>query len=82
MKYDNPNKGAMMETTVPEEVELETADAPVSEGWVPCDTCQTAQAMWKVIGDSGTLYFCGHHKNKLEAGLTAWAKEFVEIVVL
>ena len=73
-----------METTVPEEAELEVTDTNpvVFEGWVACDICSIAQAMWKVVGESGSLYFCGHHKNKLEAGLSAWAKEFVDIGVL
>jgi hypothetical protein len=67
-----------VESTITEDAVEETPTE--SYGWVPCDSCQTAQAIWKVVGPSGELFFCGHHKNKMEAGLTGWAKEFVEIV--
>jgi hypothetical protein len=30
----------------------------------------------------GELFFCGHHKNKMEASLTRWAKEFIDLGVL
>jgi hypothetical protein len=55
---------------------------PVSYGWVACDSCQTAQAIWRVIGNSGDLFFCGHHKNKMEAKLTAWATDFEELITV
>jgi len=71
-------EGEDVESTITEEV-LEETPAE-SYGWIPCDSCQTAQAIWKVVGPSGELFFCGHHKNKMEAGLTGWATEFVEIV--
>jgi hypothetical protein len=74
----NLTKGEDVESTITEEVVEDTAQE--SYGWVPCDSCQTAQAIWKVTGNSGDLFFCGHHKNKMEAGLTGWANEFVEIV--
>jgi len=74
----NLTKGENVESTITEEVVEETVQE--SYGWVPCDSCQTAQAIWKVTGNSGELFFCGHHKNKMEAGLTGWAKEFTEIV--
>jgi hypothetical protein len=74
----NLTKGEDVKSTITEEVVEDTAQE--SYGWVPCDSCQTAQAIWKVTGNSGDLFFCGHHKNKMEAGLTGWANEFVEIV--
>jgi hypothetical protein len=74
----NSTKGENVESTITEEVVEDTAQE--SYGWIPCDSCQTAQAIWKVVGPSGELFFCGHHKNKMEAGLTGWANEFVEIV--
>jgi hypothetical protein len=73
-----PTEGEVVESTITEDVVEETAAE--SYGWIPCDSCQTAQAIWKVVGPSGELFFCGHHKNKMEAGLTGWAKEFIEIV--
>jgi len=77
----NSTKGENVESTITDEVVEEAVQE--SYGWVPCDSCQTAQAIWKVKGNSGAeLFFCGHHKNKMEAGLTAWANEFVEIVYL
>ena len=71
-------EGEDVESTITEEVVEEAAAE--SYGWVPCDSCRIAQAIWKVTGNSGDLFFCGHHKNKMEAGLTSWANEFVEIV--
>jgi len=71
-------KGEGVESAITEEV-VEKAAAE-SYGWVPCDSCRIAQAIWKVTGTSGDLFFCGHHKNKMEVGLAAWANEFVEIV--
>jgi len=73
-----PTEGEVVESTITEEVVEEAAQE--SYGWIPCDSCQIAQAVWKVVGPSGELFFCGHHKNKMEAGLTGWAKEFIEIV--
>jgi len=79
----NLTKGENVESTITEEVEVLEEAPKDSYGWVPCDSCETAQAIWKVKGNSGAeLFFCGHHKNKMEAGLTAWANEFVEIVYL
>jgi hypothetical protein len=78
----NSTKGENVESTITEEVKVLEETPKDSYGWVPCDSCQTAQAIWKVKGTSGELFFCGHHKNKMEAGLTAWANEFVEIVYL
>ena len=46
--------------------------------YVPCDACQVARALWKISGDSGDLYLCGHHKNKFEPKLAGWAKAFQE----
>jgi hypothetical protein len=74
----NLTKGEDVESTITEEVVEDTPQE--SYGWVPCDSCRIAQAIWKVTGNSGDLFFCGHHKNKMEAGLTGWANEFVEIV--
>jgi hypothetical protein len=77
----NSTKGENVESAITDEVEVLEEAPKDSYGWVPCDSCQTAQAIWKVKGNSGAeLFFCGHHKNKMEAGLTAWANEFVEIV--
>jgi hypothetical protein len=67
-----------VESTITEEAVKEKKQE--SYGWIPCDSCQAAQATWKVVGPNGELFFCGHHKNKMEAGLTNWAEEFVEIV--
>ena len=71
-------KGVDVESTITEDVVEETLTE--SYGWVPCDSCRTAQAIWKVVGPAGELFFCGHHKKKMEAGLSGWATEFVEIV--
>jgi hypothetical protein len=75
----NSTKGENVESAITEEEVVEDT-AQESYGWIPCDSCRTAQAIWKVVGPSGELFFCGHHKNKMEAGLTGWANEFVEIV--
>jgi hypothetical protein len=71
-------RGVDMESVITEDLVEETPKE--SLGWIACDSCSTAQAMWKVVGPSGELFFCGHHKNKMEAGLTGWAKEFIELV--
>jgi len=42
----NLTKGEDVESTITEEVVEDTAQE--SYGWVPCDSCQTAQAIWKV----------------------------------
>jgi hypothetical protein len=46
--------------------------------WLKCDSC-VAQAQWLARSVSGELYFCGHHKNKLGAGLDQWAYELIEL---
>ena len=73
-----PTEGVIVESTVLENEEAtETNDA-----WVSCDTCRVARATWKVVGNiGGELFFCGHHKNKMEAGLSRWAKEFIDLGV-
>jgi hypothetical protein len=52
---------------------------PTFSEWVQCDSCQVARATWKIVGDSGELFMCGHHKTRHEAGLTRWAKEFIKL---
>jgi len=37
-----------------------------------CDKCQ-AQAFIKVEGKNGSLYFCGHHYNKIANNSTGYA---------
>ena len=66
-----------METGIQEEVKLKD---PTFTEWIQCDSCMVARATWKIIGDSGELFMCGHHKSRHEAGLTRWAKEFIELV--
>ena len=65
-----------METDTKEQVEV--IDPSFTE-WIQCDSCRVARATWKIIGDSGELFLCGHHKSRHEAGLTRWAKEFIEL---
>ncbi len=65
-----------MDTGVKEQVEVRD---PSFTEWVQCDSCRVARATWKIIGNSGELFMCAHHKNRHEAGLTQWAKEFIEL---
>ena len=65
-----------MDTGVQEDVKL---NDPTFTEWIQCDSCRVARATWKIIGDSGELFMCGHHKTRHEAGLTRWAKEFIEL---
>ncbi len=73
---ENRSKITPMDTGVQEEVKLKD---PTFTEWVQCDSCRVARATWKIIGDSGELFMCGHHKTSHEAGLTRWAKEFIEL---
>ena len=67
----------MLEITV--EAPAPTAEEPTTfSEYVPCDACRVARALWKISGDSGELYLCGHHKNKFEPKLASWAKTFQE----
>lgn len=65
-----------MDAGVQEDVKLKD---PTFTEWVQCDSCRVARATWKIVGDSGELFMCGHHKTRHEAGLTRWAKEFIEL---
>lgn len=58
---------------------LEEPKATTFSEYAPCDSCRVARAIWKIIGDQGELYLCGHHKNKFEPKLASWAKEFLEL---
>jgi len=64
--------GAVMELEAP--VEKPTTFSEYAQ----CDACHVARALWKISGDSGELFLCGHHKNKLEPKLVQWAKEILE----
>jgi hypothetical protein len=48
---------------------MTTSDLEVEKEWVlsPLDRCDrcSAEALVKVTGVSGDLYFCGHHYNKV-----------------
>lgn len=59
-------------------MELEAPQQTTFSEYVPCDACQVARALWKISGDSGELFLCGHHKNKFEPKLATWAKAFQE----
>jgi hypothetical protein len=72
----NRSKITPMDTGVQEEVKV--VDPSFSE-WIQCDSCAVARATWKIVGDSGELFMCGHHKIHHEPGLTKWAKEFIEL---
>jgi hypothetical protein len=65
-----------MDAGVKEQVEVKD---PSFTEWIECDSCRVARATWKIIGDSGELFLCGHHKTRHEAVLTRWAKEFIEL---
>lgn len=72
-----------MDATVLPEPELEIQEPESTETpWTPCDSCQVARATWKIVGETGELYMCGHHKNRHEAKLAGWAKEIVDLGVL
>ena len=46
--------------------------------WIACDKCgDSAQAKWIIKLVEGELYFCGHHKNKYEAGLAKVSYEMI-----
>lgn len=60
------------------ETEASVEEPSTFSEYVPCDACQVARALWKIQGDSGELYLCGHHKNKFEPKLAGWAKNFQE----
>jgi len=72
----NKSKITPMETGIQEEVKLKD---PTFTEWIQCDSCMVARATWKIVGDSGELFMCSHHKSRHEAGLTRWAKEFIEL---
>ena len=60
-------------------MEMEAAIAPTTfTEYADCDSCHVARAAWKISGNSGTIYLCGHHKNKFEPKLAGWAKEILE----
>jgi hypothetical protein len=65
-----------MDTGIKEQIEVRD---PSFTEWIQCDSCRVARATWKIVGDSGELFLCGHHKTRHEAGLTRWAKEFIEL---
>jgi hypothetical protein len=48
-------------------------------GWVGCDACATAQALYLVKMINGELYFCGHHYNKNKQVLDKQAFEVIEL---
>jgi len=48
-------------------------------GWVGCDACATAQALYLVKMINGELYFCGHHYNKNKKVLDKQAFEVIEL---
>jgi hypothetical protein len=48
-------------------------------GWVGCDACATAQALYLVKMINGELYFCGHHYNKNKQALDKQAFEVIEL---
>ena len=48
-------------------------------GWVGCDACATAQALYLVKMINGELYFCGHHYNKNKQALDRQAFEVIEL---
>jgi hypothetical protein len=69
-----------MESIVEEDVvQLEEEPKETFSGWFECDSCRVARAMWKITGNSGEIYLCGHHKNRSEAALTKWAIKFIEL---
>ena len=70
------SKISSMDTTVTTEQPIKD---PTFSEWVQCDSCRVARATWKIVGDSGELFMCGHHKTHHEAGLTRWAKEFIQL---
>jgi hypothetical protein len=69
-----------MESILEEEIQLVEEEAKETfSGWVECDSCRVARAVWKIVGVNGEIYLCGHHKNRSEAALTKWATKFVEL---
>lgn len=69
-----------MESTVEEDVvQLEEEAKETFSGWVECDSCRVARAVWKIRGANGEIFLCGHHKNRSEASLTKWAIDFIEL---
>jgi hypothetical protein len=68
----------MSETGAVMELEAPIEPSTTFSEYAPCDACHVARALWKISGDSGELYLCGHHKNKLEPKLASWAKEILE----
>ena len=63
--------------TIADLPQLEEDPTTFSE-YIQCDSCGVARAMWKIVGNSGELYLCGHHKNKFEAKLATWGTKFLE----
>ena len=48
--------------------------------WIACDKCgDSAQAKWQIKLVDGELFFCGHHKNKYEAGLAKVSYDMIEL---
>jgi len=48
-------------------------------GWIGCDACATAQALYLVKLIGGELYFCGHHYNKNKEALDKQSFEVIEL---
>jgi hypothetical protein len=51
----------------------------MDSGWIGCDACASAQALYQVKMIAGELYFCGHHYNKNKEALDKQAFEIVEL---
>ena len=63
-----------MFTMVKDEVQQEWQLSPHDR----CDRCN-AEALVKVNGIAGDLYFCGHHYNKNKEGLDKVSFEMIEL---
>lgn len=66
---------------IPEEEEIteELGEPTLSEN-AQCDSCFSAKAMWKLVGEGGSsLYLCGHHRNAHEPRISDWAKEIYKL---
>ena len=48
-------------------------------GWIGCDQCRIAQAMYLVKLVEGELFFCGHHYNASKAGLYKVSYEVIDL---
>jgi hypothetical protein len=73
---DPTTEGNNMEATLLDHIE-QAAETDTLNAHDRCDSCQSQAYVW-VNGVSGDLLFCGHHFNKHEDKIRAYAFEIID----